>query len=212
MSILNTVSTAFSNPLVIGVVVAATTVVGLAFVARQMVGPVEEIVDEQIEREGDEVSMRPPDTKDSMFGFLLWYRHHKKQRRLAKKGYVKWKILGSNLSRPRWVKPSQDGSGTPRYFWKGDPYYFPKDALVLDETSGAYVAIHEKGNAMPLNLQDPPLPPMPVDYVQKLMDLEAESEKPGLFSRLDITPQKIMYFFIGFVLIFGFVMQVMGGP
>lgn len=194
-----------------GIAAGLIIAVGGVLYARQDQPGTEEQLNELVAREGDDLKFKPPEIGSSILGLLALWQHKGKEKRMARKGYVKWRLLGSTMSRPRWVKPSEEGSGVPEYKHKGDKYYFPKDAMVIDETSGAYVAIHEKGSSMPLNLQDPPLPPVPVDLLQRVIDLEAESEAPGWLSGLSITPKKLLWGFIGFILIFSLVMQVMGG-
>jgi hypothetical protein len=194
-----------------GIIAGLLTILGAYGYVQRDRPSLEEEVEALTEQAGDEIALKPPDIGRSILGALALWRHKSKEQKLARKGYVKWYRLGAGLSRPKWVKPSQESAGLPEITSGGEKYYFPTDALVVDSTSGAYVAIHEEGSAMPLNLADPPLPPVPVELLQRVIDLEAESEAPGWLSGLSITPKKLLWGFIGFILVFSLVMQVFGG-
>lgn len=157
--------------------------------------------------EGEPVDFAPPDVSAGILGLLAEWRHRAKAKRMAKKGYVKWYRLDSTLSRPTWVKPKQDGAGVPKAKVDGQPYYFPKDAMVADSVTGAWVALHREGEGDPMNLRDPAYPGMETDLVERTINLEAEDKPPGLFDDLlGMDQTTLMYLSIGvmFVIYAGF--------
>jgi hypothetical protein len=120
-------------------------------------------------------------------------RHLQRGKKLAKKGYVRWHRLDSTLASPEWVKPEQDGTGVPKYTVDGQPYYFPKDAMVTDERTGAWVAVHCEGEADPINLRDPAYPGIETDLIERIINLEAENQPPGFFDNLNISQQALLW-------------------
>lgn len=157
--------------------------------------------------DGDVVDYSPPNVSAGVLGYVQVARHILKSKRLAKKGYVKWYRLDSTLSRPKWVKPKQDGTGLPKTTVDGQPYYFPKDAMVADSITGAYVALHREGAADPINLRDPAYPGIEADLVERTINLEAEDKPPGLLDDLfGMDQTTLMYLVIGvmFVIYAGF--------
>ncbi|WP_049970767.1 hypothetical protein [Haladaptatus cibarius] len=134
--------------------------------------------------EGEPIDFSPPDVSTSPLDYLRVARHLQRGSRLAKKGYVKWYRLDSTLTSPQWVKPEQDGSGLPKVTVDGQPYYFPRKAMVADGDTGAWVALHREGEADPINLRDPAYPGIEVDLVERTINLEAEDKPPGFFDNL----------------------------
>lgn len=131
----------------------------------------------------DEVRFKPPEMKGGPLDYFRVMRHLQRQHKLAKKGYVKWFRLGSTMGRPTWVKPDRDGTGTPKHTVDGEPYYFPKESMVADEVSGAWVAVHREGEGDPINLRDPAYPGIETDIVERIINMEAESNPPGWLSQ-----------------------------
>lgn len=162
--------------------------------------------------QGRLVSFDPPDVSTGLWGLFSLWRHLARQKRMAKKGYVKWYRLDSTLDRPTWVKPTQEGAGVPKVTVSGQPYYFPKDSMVSDSRTGAYVAMHREGEANPINLRDPAYPGIETDLIERLINLEAEDKPPGLFDNLlGLDDQTLMWVLIGvlFVLYAGY--RYLGG-
>jgi hypothetical protein len=171
-------------PLLLGVVIGAGGAAAGTWYYCQR-----ETVDEQVtttlkdiprgpaEFEGIDVSMTPLD-------WIRAGRHLQKQRKAAKKGWVKWYRIGANMSAPEWVAPEREGSGLPKLTVDGEPYYFNRDAMVVDEQTGAFVAVHREGEADPINLQDPAYPGIDTDLMERTINMEAESEPPGLLDGL----------------------------
>ncbi|MFB6200395.1 MAG: hypothetical protein ABEI98_00085 [Halorhabdus sp.] len=138
--------------------------------------------------DGDCIELQPVDVRQSITGLVSTWRQRAKERRLAENGYVKWYRLDSQLHRPKWVKPTQDnGRGVGKVTTSEGPYYFDRDAMVTDTRTGACVAMHEVGDADPINLRDTAFPGIPVDRLEELLNMEAEAEKPGFFENLNIS-------------------------
>ena len=64
--------------------------------------------------------------------------------------------------------------------------------MLSDARTGAWVAMHRRNEADPLNLRDPVMPSVPADRLQEIINLEAEAEKPGFLSGLDLSMTSIM--------------------
>ena len=189
-----------------GVAVVALGIGAAAYWQHQRDPPT---VDDIVEQSGDMVSFRRPDVSGGLFDLVRVWRHRSRAQKLAKKGYVKWYKIGSNVSRPQWVNPSQEGSGVPRYRDGGEPYYFPREAMVTDSETGAYVAMHYEGDADPINLRDSDLPALSTDKVERVINMEAESSAPGFLAGLNITPSKIMAALIGIIVVYALLMEFM---
>lgn len=138
---------------------------------------------------GATVDLEPPEVRDGFFGLLQMWRHRTKGAKLAKKGYVRWYKLDARMNRPQWVKPKFRGAGEGEYHDRGDDvtYLFPREAMLSDARTGAWVAMHRRNEADPINLRDPVMPSVPADRLQEIINLEAESEKPGFLSGLDLS-------------------------
>lgn len=162
--------------------------------------------------DADESALRPPDIDGSLAGLIKTWRHHAKASRLSRKGYVRWYKVGSTMSRPRWVKPEPDGAGVPEYYDSDDgiTYLFPDDGMITDQQTGAYVAIHHKNQPEPVPIRDPSIPAIDGDRLEEIINLEAESDAPGFFDRLDLDPQTLMWAMIGLVILFAGFQQFMG--
>lgn len=139
------------------------------------------------------VTFEPPEISGSVLDYFRVMRHLQRGNRLAKKGYVRWHRLDSTLGAPEWVKPEQDGTGTPKYTIGGQPYYFPKDAMVTDQRTGAWVAVHREGEADPINLRDPAYPGIETDLIERIINLEAENKPPGFLDQFDMSQQAMLY-------------------
>jgi len=160
----------------------------------------EELPDEQPDDPADvePVDFDPPEISISPLDWIRSGRHLQKQRKAAKRGWVKWYRVGANFSAPQWVKPVHDGAGTPKVTDDGQPYYFEKDAMVVDEQTGAYVAVHPEGEADPINLSDRAYPGIETDLVERIINLEAENEpSTSLLGLGGLSTQQLMWLGIG---------------
>lgn len=149
------------------------------------------------------------DVRSSTWGLIKTWRRRKKAKKMAKKGYVKWFLLGSGLEGPHWVKPERDGTGVAKHRRDGEPYLFPEDDMVIDKSTGAYVALHHKGEATPVPIKHPELPQMDADRLREVTDLTAESDPPGWLSTLDMDTGTLMMIGIGALFIVFAAMRMM---
>lgn len=191
-----------------GVLLLSTLVVGYKYVSERR--KLEETVNELV---GDtEANLSAPAIGSSKAGLISTWRHRSKAKKLARKGYVKWYKIGASMSAPQWVKPTADGAGVLEYYDKEDEvtYLFPTGAMVNDESTGAYVAVHREGEAEPINLRDPAMPPIPADRLEEIINLEAESDAPSMFDRMDLDPQTLLWVGIAGMLILAGASRFMG--
>jgi hypothetical protein len=144
---------------------------------------------DDVEEPGHSVELEPPEVRKGLGGLISQWRHRAKAVKMAEKGYVRWYKLGSTLGQPEWIKPDYRGTGVGEYYDRDDDitYLFPKDAMLPESRTGAWVAMHRTNDADPLNLRDPVMTPVPADRLQEIIDLQAEAEKPGLLEDLDIS-------------------------
>lgn len=137
------------------------------------------------------------EVRDSSWGLIKAWRRRAKAKKMAKKGYVKWYLLGSGLEGPKWVKPDRDGTGVRKHRYEGHPYLFPEEEMVIDKETGAYVAVHHKGEATPVPVKHPELPQMDADRLREVTDLTAESDPPGWLQSFDMDTGTMMMLGIG---------------
>lgn len=153
---------------------------------------------DQLAASRETIQFDPPTIHRTPLDYFRVMRHLQRGTKLAKKGYVKWYRIDSQIPHPVWVKPTQDGQGTPKHTVDGQPYYFPKDSMITDERTGAWVAVHREGEGDPINLRDPAYPGIETDLVERIINLEAEDQpSSGLFDGLDFTTQQMVYGSIG---------------
>jgi hypothetical protein len=164
--------------------------------------------------DGSRVTLPVPETSTPLLGLWRQKRHRQKEKKLAKRGYVKWYKLDGMLRRPQWIKPNREGSGIPKYYDSDDDvhYLFPKDPLVTDSRTGAPVAIHHRGEVEPVNVAEPEYPPIDADRLEEAINLEIESEPPSWLSKFGgLDGETIMWLMIVGVLGFAAFQQFVGG-
>jgi len=148
------------------------------------------------------VEFPAPEMRMGPLDYFRAMRHLQVQKKAAQKGYVKWFRLGSTMQRPRWVNPTPSGSGPPKVTIDGQPYYFERDSMLIDERTGAHVAVHIEGESDPINLSDPAYPGIEADRMERIINLEAEDKPPGLFDGLaDMDSQTMLWLGIGLLFI-----------
>jgi hypothetical protein len=148
----------------------------------EVVDEFEDVFDE------DAVDLKPPHMRTSTFGvvedvFREW-RHRQMEKKLARKGYVKWYLVrGNTLTRPKYVKPEATGGGIPRYEYDGTTYLFHEDAMVADESNAIWTCFHKENETDPIPVRDPLRQGIPTDTVDEWLTLEVATESPegGLF-------------------------------
>jgi len=152
---------------------------------------------------GHEVVLNAPEISSSLIGLWKQARHRAREQRLAKRGYVKWFVIDGMLQAPTWVKPERDGAGVPEYYDGDTTYLFPTDAVATDARTGAPVAIHHAGEVEPVNIVDPAVPAIEGDRLQEVINLEAESDPPGLLAGMDVDATTLMWIAIVALLAIG---------
>jgi len=171
---------------------------------------------EEVEEDdpGHSVEITRPAPAGGFVDLIRTWRHRAKERKLAKKGYIKWYKIDSRFPRPVWVKPKMRESGELEYYDKTDKtlYAFPQDKLVYDEASGAVVAVHTRGDYDPLNIRDPMMPSINGRRMEELVQLNAESEAPSALNRFlnNLSPQMLVAASIAFLIVIGAAAEVMG--
>lgn len=156
----------------------------------------------------DPKTFRPPDIRDTRFGplgaYLAFRNDRRKRKKYATKGYVKWYLLDGSFPDAKFIQPKLNGGGVPEYKHDGTRYIFPKEAMVPSQREGMWTAMHAEGQADPINLRDDLEYGIPGDRLREYLDTGLSSSPPGLFDKLDLTPQKLLqyavYGFIAFVL------------
>jgi hypothetical protein len=79
--------------------------------------------------------------------------------------------------------------------------------MLHDAQTGAYVAVHIQGDYGPINLQDPITPSISANRMEEIIQLNAESDAPGFWSRLDLDPGVILAIGISLLLLIGAIAQ-----
>lgn len=162
---------------------------------RQFSDGVEDRLDEILADTDEAVEFAPAEITRTPVDYFRAMRHLQMAKKAAKKGYVRWELLGSTASRRRWVKPEQKGNGIPEYKHDGQTYFFPKESMVIDEETGAWKAQHRVGEADPINLRDPAYPGLETDLIERTINLVAENDPDtGFFSSLGgMSSQAMLY-------------------
>jgi len=159
---------------------------------------------------GEVVEIPPPNLKKTRFGLLRLWRRQKKRRKLAAKGYVEWYLVGDGYPRPRYVKPDASGGGVPELWYKGEPYLFPRNKRVPRKDSGMWVMMHKRGDAEPINLQNPEKLTIPTDELKQYLETQVTSGAPSTLDKLDLNRSTIIMAVFGLIIVYA-LMQGMGG-
>lgn len=204
-----------STSLLVGGVLAVLGTAGLAgagFLHYRAKQTAEDRLESALDDADDPVALAVPEMTLGPLDYYRAMRHLQTQKKAAKKGYVKWFRLGSTMQRPRWVKPDPSGSGRPKVTIDGKPYYFDRDAMLVDERTGAWVAVHIEGESDPINLADPAYPGIMADNMERIINLEAEDKPPGLFDNLTgMDTTTLMWLGIGLLFLVYAAFRYMGG-
>jgi len=151
---------------------------------------VEITVDEVPADEPGTVDVPEPDLAGARFGVVseLWavWRDHKKKRRLGKKGYVRWQVVGETWEPARYIKPKKKAGGLGEYELDGETYLFPVEAMRPSPRYGMQTVIHKRGISDPINLSDPAEYAVPADVLKEYLTKRVTSTAPGLLDKLDV--------------------------
>lgn len=147
-------------------------------------------IDDVPDTPGASVTVPTPDLAGSRFGVLgellaLW-RNRKKKRRLGKKGYVRWQLVGETWESPRYIKPEKKAGGVGEYELDGETYFFPTKAMRPAPRFGLQTVIHKRGIADPINLDDPDEYAVPADVLNEYLTKRVTSSAPGLMEQFDV--------------------------
>lgn len=138
----------------------------------------------------DVIDLHPPDLAGSGWGiigdFLLWKNRRRKEKKLAKKGYIRWHLVDGTWSTPKYVKPEQMGGGIRELKHDGIRYLFPENSKLPDPRSGMWTYVHKKGEAQPLNLNDPSKLAIQGDELDKYITNKVTSDPPSFWDKLDV--------------------------
>ena len=171
---------------------------------------------ERLEDDPDNlVTLPEPDLRTASFGivgqFFKFWQYRRKQRKLARKGYVKWILINGVYPRPMYIRPELKGGGQiPEYEYDGETYLFPRDAAVPDARSGMWTVTHKEGESEPLNLRDPSENAISAKSLDEYLGMRVSSSPPGLLDKLglkDIGPEEAIMYSIAAVILLSVVGQ-----
>lgn len=156
---------------------------------------------------GDQVDLKPPKIKESIFGPIATWRHERKRRKLAGKGYVQWYLIGSSWPRPKFVKPKDKGGGEFEVEHNDQTYLFPREAFLPTQDAGLWTVVHQRGDAEPIDLTEPDEFSISAKQLQNYVTSRVTVEPPGWLSSLSSDPKTLIKYalfgFIAFVLLQG---------
>lgn len=160
------------------------------------------------------IELEPPHMQTSTFGvvedLLREWRHRQKEQKLARKGYVKWRLVKrGSLSRPKYVKPKQNGDGVPEFTYGGNKYLFHRDAMVTSSSSGMWTCFHKEGEMDPIPVNDPLMPGIPADTVDEWLTMSVTSSPPGVLDRFDLDARDALTYSMAAIIILAGFQQVM---
>lgn len=149
------------------------------------------VVDEYPDAEGLEVPA--PDVTGHRFGTLfemltLW-RARKKRKRLGKKGYVRWYVVGETWEPARFVKPDKKAGGLGEYELDGETYLFPERAMRPAPRYGLPTVVHQRGVSDPVNLDEPEDYAVPVDELSDYLTKRVTTDVGGF---LNVTARNVV--------------------
>ena len=174
--------------------------------------------DEVVEgNDGDEpevVHLDPPELKSRLGVFgKVWkqYRHHKKLRRLAGKGYVRWYLVEDSFPAAKFVRPKMKGNGVRELKYDGGRYLFPREAFLASATTGMWTVVHKAGELDPIPLHEPSKNALSADQAQEWFTSTVSSSAPSLMDRLDIDKSDALTYMMLIIVVFALFQQFMGG-
>jgi len=190
-------------------------------VASALRTPADDTDDEEplVERLDDDpdtlVTLPEPDLRTASFGivgqFFRYWRYRRKQRKLARKGYVKWILVNGVYPRPMYVRPELKGGGQiPEYEYDGGTYLFPREAAIPDARSGMWTVTHKEGESEPLNLRDLSENAISAKSLDEYLGMRVSSSPPGLLDKLglkNIGPEEAIMYSIAAVILLSVVGQ-----
>jgi len=174
----------------------------------------DEVVEGNDGEEPDVVHLDPPELKSRLGVFgKVWkqYRHHRKLRRLAGKGYVRWFLVEDSFPAAKFVRPKMNGNGVRELKYDGGRYLFPREAFLADRTTGMWTVVHKAGELDPIPLHEPSKNALSADQAQEWFTSTVSSSAPSLMDRLDIDKSDALMYMMLIVVVFALFQQFMGG-
>lgn len=136
--------------------------------------------------------MSPPEMRrsSSRLGLVgeLWRmkRIRDKRQKYLGDGYVMWYLVGDTFPTPRFVKPELERGGIPEYEIDGERYLFPRSAALPTESEGFWTYVHQKGDADPVNLNEPKQHSLPADAVEEWTTMRPAASPPSWLDSLGL--------------------------
>lgn len=142
------------------------------------------------------VAFPPPDIRGATFGLPQQYwrvwQWTRKRRKLAKKGYVSWRLVDGTIGWPKFVKPQvENGRNVPELEHNGTRYLFPREAAIPDQQTGMWTFIHRQGEADPVNLNSPWEHATTPEALDKWLTLGVTADPPSFWDRFDMDAQEV---------------------
>lgn len=164
---------------------------------------------------GTVVEAPPPEMRTADLGIVqelyrLW-REHRKRRKLVKRGYVQWYLVGGTWPVAKFVKPEYDGEGQRVLEHDGEEYLFPPEARLPSEQQGMWTYLHEKGDAVPINLSEPGRPAVEADALKEYLDMGVSATPPSWFDQFDLDVQTILRAMVMLIIGYAIAQQFLGG-
>jgi len=171
-----------------------------------------------VEQMGNEdigpIEIQPPEYNSRLGALgnaIKQYRHNKKRKKIAGKGYVQWYLIDDSWPEPKYVKPKRKGSAVRELEHDGEIYLFPREAFLSDRRTGAWTVVHRKGELDPIALQEPKKNALDADSAKKWAELTVTSSPPGLLEKLDLDTQDLMTYLVFGIIALAVGQQVLGG-
>ena len=168
-----------------------------------------DIFDEDPKAEvGEVLQKKPVEVSNGWLDKFRRWRQKRREKKALKKGYIRWHLVGSAFSEPRYVKPEyKQGGNIPTIEYDGGEYMFPDDALVPDAETGVYTCIHQKGRGDPLAIKpdDGGNDAFTIDAhtLKEYLTTTVTSDRPSSgWLGFDLTPKQIMMGAIGLIIMF----------
>lgn len=151
-------------------------------------------------------------------GLLQTYLRSRKKRKALSKGMVRWHLVDSSFSKPKYIKPErEEGGNIPEVKMNGETYCFPEDATVPSEEEGVPVVVHRAGESDPINLRDSWEDAVDAGTLSQYLTLRVTSKKPktGLLDGLGLgggwDPMTVFRYGLLAIIGFAVLMETMGG-
>lgn len=157
------------------------------------------------------VELPPPRMKGKKLRDLWRTRKWlKKRRKLKGEGYVMWYLVDDTVSRPMFVQPERKGGGIPEYEHDDETYLFPRSAMVPSE-GGMWTIMHRKGEAQPINIDDPGSPSVSSDALKEYLTMRVSASSPGLLDGLGLDSGDLLKIMVALIIGIALFNQFSGG-